>query len=135
MPSIVWQNMNLTWLSAGIVVLVNTSASLDLAESVGGKTRAAQVHAALSEGNSDAAWIETLGEDFRLRLMTGGAQTVSVPHFRGLKFDGTRSDFARTLMTLRSGGTKLAAVVSDGNATDFAAWKAKAKEASEAAHR
>lgn len=188
MPRIVWQNMNLTWLAAGIVVLVllllvmgyvksplrgwrrlaamackvaalallalclldplwtrtqpkkgenevvvlvDTSASLDLAESVGGKTRAAQVQAALADGNNDAAWIEALGEDFRLRLMTGGAQTVSVPHFRGLKFDGTRSDFARTLMTLRSGGTNLAAVVvvSDGNATDFAAWKAEAKGA------
>jgi uncharacterized membrane protein len=188
MPRIVWQNINLTWLSLGIVVLVllllvmgyvksplrgwrrlaamvckaaalallalclldplwtrtqpkkgenevvvlvDTSASLDLAESVGGQTRAAQVQAALADGNSDATWIEALGEDFRLRLMTGGAQTVSVPHFRGLKFDGTRSDFARTLMTLRSGGTNLAAVVlvSDGNATDFAAWKAEAKGA------
>jgi len=188
MPRIVWQNMNLTWLAAGIVVLVllllirgyvrsplrgwrrvaamackiaalallalclldplwtrtqpkkgenevvvlvDTSASLDLAETVGGETRAAQVQAALADGNNDAAWIEALGEDFRLRLMTGGAQTVSVPHFRGLKFDGTRSDFARTLMTLRSGGTNLAAVVvvSDGNATDFAAWKAEAKGA------
>jgi uncharacterized membrane protein len=114
-----------------VVVLVDTSASLDLAESVGGQTRAAQVQAALADGNSDAAWIQALGEDFRLRLMTGGAQTVSVPHFRGLKFDGTRSDFSRTLMTLRSGGTNLAAVVlvSDGNATDFAAWKAEAKGA------
>ena len=188
MPRIVWQNINLTWLSLGIVVLVllllvmgyvksplrgwrrlaamvckaaalallalclldplwtrtqpkkgenevvvlvDTSASLDLAESVGGQTRAAQVQAALADGNSDATWIEALGEDFRLRLMTGGAQTVSVPHFRGLKFDGTRSDFSRTLMTLRSGGTNLAAVVlvSDGNATDFAAWKAEAKGA------
>ncbi|WP_395718076.1 hypothetical protein [Prosthecobacter sp.] len=188
MPRIVWQNINLTWLSLGIVVLVllllvmgyvksplrgwrrlaamackaaalallalclldplwtrtqpkkgenevvvlvDTSASLDLAESVGGQTRAAQVQAALADGNSDAAWIQALGEDFRLRLMTGGAQTVSVPHFRGLKFDGTRSDFSRTLMTLRSGGTNLAAVVlvSDGNATDFAAWKAEAKGA------
>lgn len=188
MPRIVWQNMNLTWLAAGIVVLmlllivmgyvksplrgwrrlaamackvaalallalclldplwtrtqpkkgenevvvlVDTSASLDLAESVGGETRAAQVQAALANGNNDAAWIRALGEDFRLRLMTVGSQTVSVPHFRGLKFDGTRSDFCRTLMTLRSGGSNLAAVVvvSDGNATDASAWKAEAKGA------
>lgn len=63
--------------------------------------------------------------------MTGGSQTKSVPHLRDLKFDGTRSDFCRTLMTLRSGGSNLAAVVvvSDGNATDSAAWKAEAKGA------
>ncbi|MEZ5385744.1 MAG: glutamine amidotransferase [Prosthecobacter sp.] len=184
MPRIVWQNMNLTWLAAGvivlvvglliagyvksplrgwrriaallcktaalallalclldpmwtrsqpkkgeneIVVLVDTSASLDLAESAGGETRARQVQAALTDGESEAAWITSLSEDFRLRLMTGGSQTKSVPHFRGLKFDGTRSDFCRTLATLRSGGTNLAAVVvvSDGNATDAAAWKAE----------
>ncbi|MBL9182157.1 MAG: hypothetical protein JNN17_08455 [Verrucomicrobiaceae bacterium] len=188
MPRIVWQNLNLTWLAAGVVilvlgllivgywrspvrgwrrlaallcktgalallalclldplwtrsmpkkgenevvVLVDASASLDLAESAGGETRASQVQKALMAGNEDAAWIRALGEDFRLRLMTAGSQTVSVPHFRGLKFDGTRSDFARTLMTLRSGGTNLAAVivVSDGNATDASAWKAEAKAA------
>lgn len=188
MPRIVWQNLNLTWLAAGVVilvlgllivgywrspvrgwrrlaallcktvalallalclldplwtrsmpkkgenevvVLVDASASLDLAESVGAETRASRVQKALVAGNDDAAWIRALGEDFRLRLMTAGSQTVSVPHFRGLKFDGTRSDFARTLMTLRSGGTNLAAVivVSDGNATDASAWKAEAKGA------
>lgn len=188
MPRIVWQNLNLTWLAAGVVilvlgllivgywrspvrgwrrlaalfcktaalallalclldplstrsmpkkgenevvVLVDASASLDLAESVGAETRASQVQKALVAGNDDAAWIRALGEDFRLRLMTAGSQTVSVPHFRGVKFDGTRSDFARTLMTLRSGGTNLAAVVvvSDGNATDASAWKAEAKGA------
>ncbi|MCE2695310.1 MAG: hypothetical protein LW645_13750 [Verrucomicrobiaceae bacterium] len=114
-----------------VVVLVDTSASLDLAETVGGNSRAALVQAALASSDDDAAWIKALGEDFRLRLMTGGSQTKSVPHFRGLKFDGTRSDFCRTLMTLRSGGSNLAAVVvlSDGNATDFAAWKAVAKGA------
>ncbi|MFO1439379.1 MAG: hypothetical protein U1F81_13755 [Verrucomicrobiaceae bacterium] len=188
MPRIVWQNLNLTWLAAGVVilvlgllivgywrspvrgwkrlaalfcktaalallalclldplstrsmpkkgenevvVLVDASASLDLAETVGAETRASQVQKALVAGNDDAAWIRALGEDFRLRLMTAGSQTVSMPHFRGLKFDGTRSDFARTLMTLRSGGTNLAAVVvvSDGNATDASAWKTEAKGA------
>lgn len=114
-----------------VVVLVDTSASLDFAESAGGETRARQVQAALAAGGGDAAWITALGEDFRLRLMTGGAQTKSVPHFRGLTFDGTRSDFCRTLATLCSGGTNLAAVVvvSDGNATDAAAWKAEAEGA------
>lgn len=185
MPRIVWQNFDLTWLSAGVVVLVlgllvwgyvrsplrgwrrvaallcklgalallalclldpqwtrsqpkkgenevvvlvDTSASLELAETAGGETRAAQVQAALASGNDDAAWIKALGEDFRLRLMTAGQQTSSVGHFRGLKFDGTRSDLCRTLTTLRSGGTNLAAVVvvSDGNATDAAAWKTEA---------
>lgn len=185
MPRIVWQNFDLTWLSAGVVVLVlvlltwgyarsplrgwrrlaalmcklgalallalclldpqwtrsqpkkgenevvvlvDTSASLELAESAGGETRASQVQAALAVGNDDAAWIKALGEDFRLRLMIAGQQTSSVAHFRGLKFDGTRSDLCRTLTTLRSGGTNLAAVVvvSDGNATDAAAWKTEA---------
>jgi uncharacterized membrane protein len=188
MPRIVWQNLNLSWLAAGVVilalcllavgywrspvrgwrrlaallckagalallslclleplwtrsmpkkgenevvVLVDVSASLNLAESVGVETRALQVQKMLVAGKDDAAWIRSLGEDFRLRLMTAGSQTVSVPHFRGLKFDSTRSDFARTLMTLRSGGSNLAAVilVSDGNATDAAAWKAEAKGA------
>ncbi|WP_395736368.1 hypothetical protein [Prosthecobacter sp.] len=114
-----------------IVVLVDTSASLETAEKAGEPTRATQVSAALNSGDQDAAWIRTLGDDFRLRLMTAGAQTQSVPHFRTLKFDGTRSDLCRTLMTLRSGGTNLAAVVlvSDGNATDAATWKAEAKGA------
>lgn len=188
MPRIVWQNFDLTWLSAGVVVLVlgllvwgyarsplrgwrrvaallcklgalallalclldpqwtrsqpkkgenevvvlvDTSASLELAETAGGQTRAAQVQAALAVGSDDAAWIKALGEDFRLRLMIAGQQTSSVAHFQGLKFDGTRSDLCRTLTTLRSGGTNLAAVVvvSDGNATDAAAWKAEAKGA------
>lgn len=185
MPRIVWQNFDLTWLSAGVValvlgllvwgyvrsplrgwrrfaallcklgalallalclldpqwtrtqpkkgenevvVLVDTSASLGLAETAGGETRAALVQAALAAGNDDAAWMKSLSEDFRLRLMIAGQQTSSVAHFRGLKFDGTRSDLCRTLTTLRSGGTNLAAVVvvSDGNATDAAAWKTEA---------
>ena len=114
-----------------IIVLVDTSASLDTAEKAGEPTRAAQVSAALNKGEGDAAWIKTLSEDFRLRLMTVGAQTQSVPHFRMLKFDGSRSDLCRTLMTLRSGGSNLAAVVliSDGNATDASTWKAEAKGA------
>lgn len=182
MPRVVWQNFNLSWLAAGVVilvmallvagylrsplrgwrrlaalmcklaalallalclldpqwtrsqpkkgenevvVLVDTSASLDLAEAPGRQTRAAQVQAALAAGNDDAAWIKALGEDFRLRLMTIGQQTASVPHFRGLTFDGSRSGFCRTLMTLRAAGSNLAAVivVSDGNATDAAAWQ------------
>ena len=114
-----------------IIVLVDTSASLDTAEKAGAPTRATQVTAALNSGTEDAAWIKTLSEDFRLRLMTAGAQTQSVPHFRALKFDGTRSDLCRTLMTLRSGGSNLAAVVliSDGSATDASTWKAEAKGA------
>lgn len=111
-----------------VIVLVDTSASLGVAESVGGETRAAQVQAALADGAADAAWIKALGDDFRLRLLRSGSQTASVPHFRGLTFDGTRSDFCRAVMTLRAGGSNLAAVivVSDGNATDAAAWQAQA---------
>lgn len=111
-----------------VIVLVDTSASLGVAESAGGETRAAQVQAALADGAADAAWIKALGDDFRLRLLRSGSQTASVPHFRGLTFDGTRSDFCRAVMTLRAGGSNLAAVivVSDGNATDAAAWQAQA---------
>lgn len=111
-----------------VIVLVDTSASLDVAESVGGESRAAQVQAALADGADDAAWMQALGDDFRLRLLQNGSQTASVPHFRGLRFDGTRSDFCRAVMTLRAGGSNRAAVivVSDGNATDATAWKAQA---------
>jgi len=114
-----------------VIVLVDTSASLETAEKPGEATRAAQVTAALNSGTEDAAWIKALSEDFRLRLMTVGSQTQSVPHFRAVKFDGSRSDLCRTLMTLRSGGSNLAAVVliSDGNATDASTWKAEAKGA------
>lgn len=114
-----------------VIVLVDTSASLDTAEKAGEPTRAAQVTAAVKSGDEDAAWIKALSEDFRLRLMTAGSQTQSVPHFRALKFDGSRSDLCRTLMTLRSGGSNLAAVVliSDGNTTDGPVWKAEAKGA------
>ena len=114
-----------------VVVLVDTSASMTTAESAGAKTRAELLQAALSDGKADAAWIRELGEDFRLRLLTGGAQTASLPHFRELKFDATRSDLCRTAQTLRAGGGNLAAVIviSDGNATDAAAWKAEAKGA------
>ena len=114
-----------------VVVLVDTSASLDLDESGSGKTRGSLVKEALVSGEADAAWITALGEDFRLRLMTGGSQTKSVPNYRGVTFDGTRSDLCKTLMTLRSGGSNLAAVVvvSDGNFTDAPAWKAAAEGA------
>jgi uncharacterized membrane protein len=114
-----------------VVVLVDTSASMTTAESAGAKTRAELLQAAMSDGKADAAWIRQLGEDFRLRLLTGGAQTASVPHFRELKFDATRSDLCRTAQTLRAAGGNLAAVIviSDGNATDAAAWKAEAKGA------
>ncbi|MFN0074852.1 MAG: glutamine amidotransferase [Prosthecobacter sp.] len=114
-----------------VIVLVDNSASLETAEQAGDQTRAAQVAAALKSGDADAEWIKVLGEDFRLRLMTAGAQTRSVPHFRALTFDGTRSDLCRTLMTLRTGGSNLAAVVvvSDGNATDASAWKSAGKGA------
>lgn len=44
-------------------MLVDASASLDLAESVGGKTHAALVQAALASSVDDAAWIKALGED------------------------------------------------------------------------
>ncbi|MBK8092392.1 MAG: hypothetical protein IPK32_10570 [Verrucomicrobiaceae bacterium] len=110
-----------------VVVIVDNSASLSAVEKSGGKSRAEAVLAALSHGDADAAWIHALGEDFRLRLLTVGTQAVSVPHFRALKFDGTRSDLCRTVMTLRSGSRNLAAVVllSDGNATDATAWKAE----------
>lgn len=187
MPRIVWQNHDLTWLAAGVVVLVllllvwgylrrsaplrgwrrlaalgcklgalallalclldpqwtrtqpkkgenevvvlvDTSASLDLAEQPGRPKRAEQVQAALTQGNNEADWLQALGEDFRLRLMTAGQRTLSVPHFQGLKFDGTRSDLCRTLMMLRASAGNVAAVVvvSDGNATDAAAWRAEA---------
>ena len=114
-----------------VIVLVDTSASLETAEKPGQPSRAAQVTAALNDGKQDAAWIRSLSEDFRLRLMTAGAQTQSVPHFHTLKYDGTRSDLCRTLTTLRSSGGNLAAVVlvSDGNATDASAWKADSKGA------
>ncbi len=114
-----------------VIVLVDTSASLETAEKAGDPTRATQVAAALNSGDTDAEWIKVLGEDFRLRLMTAGSQTRSVPHFRALTFDGTRSDLCRTLMTLRTGGSNLAAVivVSDGNATDASAWKSEIKGA------
>lgn len=118
MPRIVWQNFDLTWLSAGVVVLVlgllvwgyvrsplrgwrrvaallcklaalallalclldpqwtrsqpkkgenevvvlvDTSASLELAETAGGETRSAQIQAALTAGTDDAAWLKALG--------------------------------------------------------------------------
>lgn len=114
-----------------VIVLVDNSASLETAETAGAPTRASQVAAALKSGDADSPWLQALGEDFRLRLMTAGAQTQSVPHFRALTFDGTRSDLCRTLMTLRTGGSNLAAVIiiSDGNATDAAVWKAEAKGA------
>jgi hypothetical protein len=104
-----------------VVVLVDASASLDLAETVGAEKLAGLAGAkGAGSGNDDAAWIRALGEDFRLRLMTAGSQTVSVPHFRGLEVRWHALGLCRTLMTLRSGGSNLAAVVvvSDGNATD-----------------
>jgi uncharacterized membrane protein len=107
-----------------LAVVADTSASLDLAETAGGPTRADALRRVLGKGGDEPAWLRELGELFRVKTLTVDERLRSVADFGELDFRGRRSDLAGALQALERGaaGRSLAATVlfTDGNATD--AW-------------
>lgn len=107
-----------------LAVVADTSASLDLAETAGGPTRAAALRRALGSGGDEPGWLRELGELFRVKTLVADERLRSVANFDALDFRGQRSDLAGALQALERGaaGRALAATVlfTDGNATD--AW-------------
>lgn len=105
-----------------LAVVADTSASLDLAETAGGPTRAAALRRALGSGDEEPVWMRELGELFRVKTLVADERLRSVADFDSLDFRGRRSDLAGALQALERGaaGRALAATVlfTDGNATD-----------------
>eukprot|EP01031_Cornospumella_fuschlensis_P009452 gene9452-11604_t len=85
-----------------VVIAADNSASLEIAEQAGKPTRAAQMKEALG-GNSEAApgWMDELGKMFRVKTHLVGERLQSVSDFRGLTFDGQKSDLSGALKALR----------------------------------
>lgn len=105
-----------------LAVVADTSASLELAETAGGPTRAAALRRALGSGDEEPVWMRELGELFRVKTLVADERLRSVADFDSLDFRGRRSDLAGALQALERGaaGRALAATVlfTDGNATD-----------------
>lgn len=106
-----------------VVIVADNSASLQLAETAGGTTRAESVHEALGKNaKSPPAWLDELGRMFRVKTQLVDERLQNMPDFTKLDFGGTKSEQARALKTLRGGGagSRTAAVVliTDGNPTD-----------------
>lgn len=129
LPDPVWTRKQPKTGENEVILVADTSASLNTAESKDEPTRAARLQAALhTPGGQPPAWVDELSKMFRVRLQTVNSRLQSVTDFGGLKFDGERSELNRAVTTLRGnpGGnanSRVAAVVllSDGEATDAAA--------------
>jgi uncharacterized membrane protein len=116
-----------------VVVLADNSASLAIAETVESKPRSEQVKAAISgEGKAWAQWMEKLRDTFRVRLQSVDERVHGIADAASLDFKGRQSGLANAAMAARDRkASSVAAVVliSDGNATDAASWKAEANGA------
>ena len=108
-----------------LAIVADNSASLTVAETPGGKTRAQAVRAALGSAGGEPAWLTELTGIFRVKTLLADERLRGVADFGALDFSGQRSDLTRALRMLNEGaaGRSLAAVVliTDGNATDAAA--------------
>lgn len=106
-----------------VVIVVDDSASLSVAEKPGAPTRGAKVREALgSDESMPLGWMEALGKMFRVKTQVVDDRLQSVANFSGLAFKGTKSELNRAMETLRAGGpgSRVAAVVmvTDGVPTD-----------------
>lgn len=105
-----------------IVIVADNSASLKVAETVGGVTRSESIREALGkDAKSPPSWLDELGRMFRVKTQIVDERLQNVPDFTKLDFTGTKSELERALQTLRGGaGSRTAAVVmiTDGNLTD-----------------
>ena len=115
-----------------VIVLVDNSASLNMAEMPGSPTRGEVLKAALApDGKAWPAWMEELRKTFRVRLQSVDERVRAIGDASALDFTGGQSSLASAVMTARDRrASSVAAVVliSDGNATDVAAWTAAAKD-------
>ncbi|MCX6856396.1 MAG: VWA domain-containing protein [Verrucomicrobia bacterium] len=107
-----------------VVIVADNSASLKIAETVGGPSRADAMREALGkDAKSMPSWLEDLGRMFRVKTQMVDARLQSVPEFSKLDFAGGKSELERALQTLSSSGvgSRTAAVVliTDGNPTDL----------------
>lgn len=109
-----------------VVVLVDNSASLAIAEKSGEKTRGEQIKAALSGKDKEwAPWLEKLRSTFRVRLQSVDERVHGISDATALDFSGRQSAITSAVKSARDrAGSSVAAVVllSDGNATDAAEW-------------
>lgn len=107
-----------------LAIVVDNSASLELAEVTGGPTRAAALRRVLGTDGAEPVWLRELGGLFRIKTLAADERLRHVTGFDSLDFCGNRSDLAGALQALERGvaGRALAATVlfTDGNATD--AW-------------
>jgi hypothetical protein len=114
-----------------VVLLVDDSASLTVAETPGGRPRAEAVRDALGrDASQPPAWMDALAALFRVRLHTADSHLRAVADFSGLSFQGTASRLERALQTLIGSGpgSRVAAlvVVTDGCPTDAGHLKLEA---------
>jgi len=105
-----------------VIVLVDNSASLNMAEKPGSPTRGEAVKAALApDGKAWPAWMEELRKTFRVRLQSVDERVRAIGDASSLDFTGGQSSLASAVMTARDRrASSVAAVVliSDGHATD-----------------
>jgi len=111
-----------------VILVADNSASLNIAETQGGTTRAAQMREALgADDKVPPTWMDELGRMFRLKTQLADERLQGVADFSKLDFTGTKSELNRALSTLTGGGpgSRVAAVVlfSDGSPTDASAFK------------
>ncbi len=111
-----------------LVVLVDNSASIDIAENQLSRRRGDNVLDALSDGADRSkwpAWLEKLRAVFRVRLQAVDARTRSITDATALDFKGKRSALSQSIQSARDrSGSAVAAVIaiSDGNASDASLW-------------
>lgn len=103
-----------------VLLVADSSASLQVADGPQGEPRSRQFEAALS--NDQSPWQVRLAQDFRVRKYSLAQRVDAVQTFDGLAWDGQRTALGSSLQSLldRYRQQPLAAVLlfTDGNATD-----------------
>lgn len=109
-----------------VIILADDSASLGIAENQAGPKRADDLMKALLAGEASGGWIERIATQFRVRQMSFDSRMRGVDSFGAMNFTGQGSRLCGSVRSLldRGDGSALAAVIvlSDGAATDAAAW-------------
>lgn len=109
-----------------VVILADNSASMNVAEVPGARTRGDLVREALGGGKAGRpSWMNELELQFRLNPQRVDERLEASSDFSELGFEGKKSDLHRALGTLLKGGaasrTAAVVLVTDGLATDEAA--------------
>lgn len=110
-----------------IVLMADTSASMQLPSQLPGKSRAEALKASLGEPMNRPSWWNEVEDTFRLRLTGAGDRLRTLSELQTDEFQEPRTRIATSLSTLGSENRpgNLAAIVlfTDGGATDEAEWK------------